>query len=98
MLYVRFVYEENQHDGFWLRLGISKLDNLREKRTQLLKLINLPDHGEFWIKKSPEPVDADLLAFLRIFNMDEGNPYITNPSIRVLITSFYRTTSLLARK
>lgn len=64
------------HDGYWLRLGISKADKLYEKRLTLLEKINVPAHGEFWIKTGSEPFEAQLIAFLRIFNMNEGLFYI----------------------
>lgn len=42
-----------------------------EKRLSLLEKINVPAHGEFWIKTGSEPLEAQLIAFLRIFNMNE---------------------------
>ncbi|CAH1159824.1 unnamed protein product [Phaedon cochleariae] len=66
-----FIYDENTHDGIWIRLGISKQDPLQEKRTDLLNRLGIATSGDFFIKKGSDPVDGTLLAFLRIFNMDE---------------------------
>ncbi|KAF2894742.1 hypothetical protein ILUMI_11431, partial [Ignelater luminosus] len=66
-----FVFQDNQHDGFWLHLGMSKSDQLKEKRSQLLLKLYLPDYKEFWLKKCEIPISGQLLAFSRIFNMDE---------------------------
>ncbi|KAK4886511.1 hypothetical protein RN001_002782 [Aquatica leii] len=65
-----FVCEDNIHDGFWLKLGVSKSDPLKCKKEELLKKLSLPDHGEFLLRNTTPPVDGQLLAFLRIFNMD----------------------------
>ncbi|VEN41965.1 unnamed protein product [Callosobruchus maculatus] len=67
----RFVYEDNVHDGYWLKLGISKSDPLQEKRNDLLSRLTWEPTDRFFIKKGPEPIDGHLLAFLRIFNMNE---------------------------
>ncbi|KAF5291062.1 hypothetical protein FQA39_LY14495 [Lamprigera yunnana] len=66
-----FVYDDNDHDYFLLKLGISKSDQLKCKRLELLTKSSLPDHGEFILKKTNPPIDGQLLAFLRIFNMEE---------------------------
>ncbi|CAH1997588.1 unnamed protein product [Acanthoscelides obtectus] len=66
-----FVYEDNVHDGYWLKLGISKSDPLQEKRNDVLSRLTLEPTDRFFIKKGAEPIDGQLLAFLRIFNMNE---------------------------
>nr|XP_023021881.1 histone-lysine N-methyltransferase setd3 [Leptinotarsa decemlineata] len=66
-----FIYEDNSHDGYWIRLGISKSDNLEEKRTKLLQKLAISPTSDFFINKGSEPIDGALLAFLRIFNMNE---------------------------
>lgn len=72
-LQFRFVYENNEHDSYWIRLGISKSDPLQNKRIELLKMLSLSNTNDFFIKKSPQQqIDGKLLAFLRIFNMNEG--------------------------
>ncbi|KAJ8922590.1 hypothetical protein NQ315_007620 [Exocentrus adspersus] len=66
-----FVYEDNVHDGYWIRLGVSKSDPLEEKRKELLRRLSISPTSEFFIRKGSEPIDGELLAFLRIFNMNE---------------------------
>ncbi|XP_066260483.1 actin-histidine N-methyltransferase [Euwallacea similis] len=66
-----FVYEENENDIYWIRLGISKSDPLQEKRRELLDKLEIWSIAEFCLKKGANPVDGRLLAFLRVFNMDE---------------------------
>ncbi|KAG5877595.1 hypothetical protein JTB14_027599 [Gonioctena quinquepunctata] len=66
-----FIYEDNVHDGYWIRLGISRSDNLQEKRTELLQRLAISSTSDFFIKKGSEPIDGALLAFVRIFNMNE---------------------------
>lgn len=67
-----FVYENNEHDSYWIRLGISKSDPLQNKRIELLKMLSLSNTNDFFIKKATQqPIDGKLLAFLRIFNMNE---------------------------
>lgn len=60
------------HDGYWLKMGVSKSDPLKEKRIELLKNLNLLPNSEYFIDKSAEPADGQLLSFLRVFNMTEG--------------------------
>ncbi|KAJ9592062.1 hypothetical protein L9F63_001401 [Diploptera punctata] len=64
-----FVYPDNEHDGLKLKLGVSRDDPLQPERTQLLDRLGIPASGDFMLRNGPEPVDGNLLAFLRIFNM-----------------------------
>ncbi|KAB0796778.1 hypothetical protein PPYR_10839 [Photinus pyralis] len=66
-----FVYENNEHDGYQLKLGISKVDPLKEQRVQLLEKLSLANQNEYVIKSSEPQIGTDLLAFLRVFNMDK---------------------------
>ncbi|CAG9861295.1 unnamed protein product [Phyllotreta striolata] len=66
-----FVYEDNIYDGYWMKLGISKSDPLQEKRTELLNKLQINPTGSFFLKKAPLHMDGALLAFVRIFNMNE---------------------------
>lgn len=72
MLFFRFIFEGNVHDAYYLKLGVSKSDKLHEKRSKLLRKIGVPVQGEFRLKTGPEPLDEQLISFLRIFNMKEG--------------------------
>jgi histone-lysine N-methyltransferase SETD3 len=67
-----FVYEDNDYDVYWMRLGISKSDPLQEKRNRLLDKLSISSTSDFSIRKGAKPIDGQLLAFLRIFNMNEG--------------------------
>jgi histone-lysine N-methyltransferase SETD3 len=66
------VYEDNDYDVYWMRLGISKSDPLQEKRNRLLDKLSISSTSDFSIRKGAKPIDGQLLAFLRIFNMNEG--------------------------
>jgi histone-lysine N-methyltransferase SETD3 len=66
-----FVYEDNDYDVYWMRLGISKSDPLQEKRNRLLDKLSISSTSDFSIRKGAKPIDGQLLAFLRIFNMNE---------------------------
>lgn len=71
------MYEDNENDAYWIRLGVSKSDPLQEKRLELLKKLEIWSIADFCIKKGTSPVDGRLLAFLRVFNMDAGDSSIT---------------------
>lgn len=66
------MYEENIYDGYWLKMGIGKADPLKEKRIELLNKLNLLPNSEYFIDGSIEPVDGQLVSFLRVFNMSGG--------------------------
>ncbi|XP_017782395.1 PREDICTED: histone-lysine N-methyltransferase setd3 [Nicrophorus vespilloides] len=66
-----FVYEENEHDGFALSLGISQSDPLREKRAILLEKLLINPNSTFYLNNGQQPIIGELLAFLRVFNMNE---------------------------
>lgn len=70
--FFRFVYEDNIHDGYWLKMGIGKSDPLKDKRIELLKKLNLLPNSEYFVDRSSEPVDGQLVSFLRVFNMTDG--------------------------
>ena len=66
------MFEDNDYDVYWIRLGISKSDPLQEKRNILLNKLSISSTTDFSIRKDAKPIDGQLLAFLRIFNMNEG--------------------------
>lgn len=68
----RFVYAENEHDAVAVRLGVSRGDALHVRRTLLLERLGVPHSGLFYLHREGVPIDASLLAFLRVFNMDDG--------------------------
>lgn len=72
-----FVFFNNEHDSLALRLGVSKGDPLYPLRTALLSRIpprlpffsNATPPTDFSLLPGPQPVDGQLLAFLRVFAM-----------------------------
>ncbi|KAF0774017.1 histone-lysine N-methyltransferase setd3-like isoform X1 [Aphis craccivora] len=67
-----FVYPDNEHDAVKIRLGVSRSDPLYSIRHRLLQTLSLPALAEFYITPGPFPIDGKLLAFIRIFNMDQS--------------------------
>lgn len=78
IFFFSFVYDENEHDAYNLTLGISQSDPLYMKRTQLLEHLGLKPTHVFLLNKRPDPIDGELLAFSRIFNMNEGKLWKIN--------------------
>jgi len=66
-----FVYPDNEHDRMCLKLGISKGDPLCEDKSAVLAKISMQASRSFYLHCGDCPVDGELLAFLRVFNMDE---------------------------
>ncbi|KAK7504177.1 hypothetical protein BaRGS_00004481 [Batillaria attramentaria] len=66
-----FVYPENEHDRLCLKLGISKGDALLNMKSMVLRKINLSASRSFYLHRGECPVDGEMLAFLRVFCMDE---------------------------
>ncbi|BFZ12485.1 hypothetical protein BsWGS_15524 [Bradybaena similaris] len=66
-----FVYPENEHDRLCLKLGISKDDPLYGLKSEVLEKLHIATSRSFYLHKGRFPVDGDLLAFLRVFSMDE---------------------------
>lgn len=67
-----FVYPDNEHDAVKIRLGVSRSDPLYSLRYRLLQTLSLPALAEFYLTLGPFPIDGKLLAFVRIFNMDQS--------------------------
>ncbi|XP_060804170.1 actin-histidine N-methyltransferase [Amyelois transitella] len=66
-----FVYPNNQHDSLSLPLGVSSSDPLRETKISLLTKLGLSGVTHYSIYKGNCPISAELLAFIRIFNMNQ---------------------------
>lgn len=67
-----FVYPENHHDVLKIKFGISNSDSYM-LRLALLRKLKLPPSGEYLIKADKEqPIHSSVLAFVRIFKMNEG--------------------------
>ncbi|KAL0829216.1 hypothetical protein ABMA28_004047 [Loxostege sticticalis] len=66
-----FVYPKNQHDSLSLSLGVSANDPLRESKLSLLTKLGLAGITHYNLYKGDNPISAELLAFIRIFNMNQ---------------------------
>lgn len=81
-----FVYPDNEHDAVKIRLGVSRSDPLYSLRCRLLQTLSLPALAEFYLTLGPCPVDGKLLAFVRIFNMDQSTYHFEYPCIPVALS------------
>ncbi|KAL5008814.1 hypothetical protein ScPMuIL_014395 [Solemya velum] len=66
-----FVYPSNEFDRVAMKLGISKDDPLFALKSEVLARVGLLPSRTFYLHIGEDPVSTDLLAFLRIFSMDE---------------------------
>lgn len=56
-----------------IRLGLSQSDALVKHRTRLLENIGITKNTEITVLPPPKYISPELLAFVRIFNMNEEN-------------------------
>ena len=74
LVYNGFVYPENYHDAIKVKFGISNSDSYM-LRLALLRKLKLPASGEYLIRADKtNPIHPSVLAFVRIFKMNEGKP------------------------
>ncbi|CAB3247272.1 unnamed protein product [Arctia plantaginis] len=66
-----FVYPNNKHDSLTLSLGVSANDPLHDIKLSLLNKLGLAGVTHFSLYAGENPISAELLAFIRIFNMNE---------------------------
>lgn len=66
-----FVIENNKWDSVVIRLGLSQSDPLVKQRTALLETIGITKNSEITVLPAPKFISPELLAFVRIFNMNE---------------------------
>ncbi|XP_026728696.1 histone-lysine N-methyltransferase setd3 [Trichoplusia ni] len=66
-----FVYPQNKHDSLSLSLGVSSSDPLRETKLSLLTKLGLAGVTHYSLYQGDLPISAELLAFIRIFNMNQ---------------------------
>lgn len=64
-----FVFPDNQSDCLTVRLGVAKTDQLATPRLQLLDSLGI-NHQKFFVRRTAEPLDSKLVAFLRVLQMD----------------------------
>lgn len=73
LLHSGFVYEGNEFDRLALRVGVSKNDTLYSMKAEVLARIPLNSNCTFYLHADAlNPVDGDLLAYLRVFSMDHA--------------------------
>lgn len=66
-----FVYPDNRNDSVAVRLGLSPTEPLYAKRTALLQRLHInPAATELLVLPAPHHIAGEMLAFVRIFNMN----------------------------
>ena len=65
-----FINATNPKDSIAIKLGLSASDPLCEARAKLLSLLDIPKNSELKLLPSPEYISPQLLAFVRVFNMN----------------------------
>ncbi|XP_038075017.1 actin-histidine N-methyltransferase-like [Patiria miniata] len=72
LLYSGFVYPESECDSVNIQLGISKNDRLYAMKSQLLAMMGSAESSiNLAVEGGDNPVSPELIAFLRVFSMDE---------------------------
>jgi len=66
-----FVFPDNQTDSLTVKLGVAKTDPLSATRLKLLEKLELHNTTKFHVKRTAEPLDGKLVAFLRALQMDQ---------------------------
>jgi len=66
-----FVFPDNQEDCLTLRLGVAKTDSLAAGRLALLEKVGVVSQ-KFHLRRTEEPMDGQLMAFLRVLQMDQA--------------------------
>uniref|UniRef100_A0A8D0ZEW8 protein-histidine N-methyltransferase n=1 Tax=Sus scrofa TaxID=9823 RepID=A0A8D0ZEW8_PIG len=67
-----FFFDNNSHDRVKIKLGVSKSDRLYAMKAEVLARAGIPTSSVFALHFTEPPVSAQLLAFLRVFCMTEG--------------------------
>ena len=65
-----FVFPDNQTDCLTLRLGVAKTDPLAAARLALLEKVGVHSQ-KFYLRRTQQPLDGKLVAFLRVLQMDQ---------------------------
>jgi len=66
-----FVFPDNQTDCLTVRLGVAKTDPLAAARLALLEKIGVKSQ-KFYLRRTEDPLDKKLVAFLRVLQMDQS--------------------------
>jgi len=67
-----FVFPDNQTDCLTVRLGVAKTDPLAAARLALLERIGVSSQ-KFYLRRTEEPLDSKLVAFLRVLQMEQSS-------------------------
>jgi len=65
-----FVFADNQSDCLTIRLGVAKTDTLAADRLALLEKLGILSQ-KFHLRRTEEPLEGSLVAFLRVLQMDQ---------------------------
>ena len=65
-----FVFPDNQTDCVTVKLGVARTDPLSATRHKLLEKLEIFSH-KFYLRRTEEPLDTKLVAFLRVLQMDQ---------------------------
>jgi len=65
-----FVFPDNQTDCLTVRLGVAKTDPLAAARLALLDKLGV-NSQKFYLRRTEEPLDQKLVAFLRVLQMEQ---------------------------
>ncbi|CAH1261882.1 SETD3 [Branchiostoma lanceolatum] len=82
-----FVYPENVHDRVNIKLGVSKNDSLFAMKAEVLSRAGIHASTTFQVHCGKDPIPPELLVFLRVFTMVEGD-------LRELLTSEHQSAFL----
>ena len=66
-----FVFPDNQADCLTIRLGVAKTDTLATARLALLERLGVSSQ-KFHLRRTEEPLEGGLVAFLRVLQMDQA--------------------------
>uniref|UniRef100_A0A8C2XIK9 protein-histidine N-methyltransferase n=1 Tax=Cyclopterus lumpus TaxID=8103 RepID=A0A8C2XIK9_CYCLU len=67
-----FFFQDNAHDRVKIKLGVSKSERLYAMKAEVLARAGIPASCIFALHSNEPPISAQLLAFLRVFCMTEG--------------------------
>jgi len=71
MVHNGFVFPDNQHDCLTIRLGVARTDSQAQARNALLERLAV-NNRSFHLTRTENPLDGQLMAFLRVLQMDQG--------------------------
>ena len=71
MVHNGFVFPDNQHDCLTIRLGVARTDSQAQARNALLERLAV-NNRSFHLTRTENPLDGQLMAFLRVLQMDQA--------------------------